>query len=57
MTVALLLASHAADHWLVNVALFGGPVLALALLLWVWHRRDRLGAEAGDEADTPDRTS
>jgi len=41
----LPLAHHSFGHWVVDVALYLGPVLIAAVLLYVWHRRDSRGED------------
>lgn len=51
MTAAFLpLAHHSFGHWIVDVALYLGPVLVAAVLLYVWHRRDSRNRDADEGA-------
>jgi hypothetical protein len=53
VTAALLLAHHSFGHWFVDIALYLGPVLVAAVLLFVWHRRDSRGEGGGGDDGSP----
>jgi len=51
VTAALPIAHHSFGHWLVDIALYLGPGVIAAVLLFVWNRRDRRRAAGEDSAD------
>jgi hypothetical protein len=53
VTAALPVAHHSFGHWLVDVALYLGPVVVAAVLLFVWHRRDRRRVGGDDPPSRP----
>lgn len=49
-----VLANHSSGHWLLDFLVFMTPAIALAVVLWVWKRRDKASHGHREEAHKPD---